>query len=184
MTSTIDPTLPTGAKANSADLRANLAAAKAEIEQLQTDVAALQPSGPPLGVTDGSEATAGEIGEYHAASLAAPGINLVSGVNRDLVSLSLTAGDWDVEGAAYFDCPSGQSSMIRSWVNTLSATEPPGTDGGLMFDQNTANGQNTAMSIAQLRVLTASPVTVYLSVNATFNAAMQGAGFVRARRMR
>ena len=54
---------------------------------------------PLAGVTNGSNAAAGNVGEYLAATVASgAAVALTSGGNRDIASLALTAGDWDVDG--------------------------------------------------------------------------------------
>lgn len=57
-----------------------------------------------VGVTNGSNAAAGSVGEYVTAS--PTGISLTTGTTINLTSISLTAGDWDVSGAVEFS-PAG-----------------------------------------------------------------------------
>ena len=47
------------------------------------------------GVTDGSDASAGVIGEYITSGIIT-GVSLTTGVAANVTSISLTAGDWDV----------------------------------------------------------------------------------------
>ena len=54
------------------------------------------------GVMDGSDAAAGQVGEFIAADIAGPGIGIGNNVPSDVTSLPLTAGDWDVRGEVWF----------------------------------------------------------------------------------
>ena len=53
-----------------------------------------------VGVTDGSEAQPGQIGEYMTMTGTATG--LANNVMAPVASLDLTAGDWDVSGNVQF----------------------------------------------------------------------------------
>src|SRR5215467_13701817 len=57
------------------------------------------------GVTDGSEAAAGDIGEYMSATSGI--VSLANTVTANLATLNLTAGDWDVTGAVTFSASAG-----------------------------------------------------------------------------
>ncbi|HEY2596070.1 MAG TPA: hypothetical protein VGK33_19430, partial [Chloroflexota bacterium] len=59
------------------------------------------------GVTDGSDATPGNIGEVLTASNS--GVALSSNTQANVATLNLTAGDWDVSGLVSFSASSGSS---------------------------------------------------------------------------
>lgn len=72
------------------------------------------------GITDGSDADAGNIGEYLFASNS--GVPLGgSGTATNVATLDLTAGDWDVEGNVAF-ATTGATTAVIAGVNTASAT--------------------------------------------------------------
>ena len=80
------------------------------------------------GVTDGSDAAAGHVGEYLVAS--ATGVALVSNNVANVVSLDLTAGDWDVSGNVDFAAGSGQHAFFGvgiDSIDTSSAATYPST---------------------------------------------------------
>jgi hypothetical protein len=189
VTSAIDPTVPNGAAANSADLRANLQAAHDEIEALQADVATLQTDVGTLqqanGVTDGSDPQAGQIGEVVFANVLTE-VNAPNNVPVDLTTITLSAGDWDVEGAVYFQANSSAGTDdLRGWVNTVSVTQPTGESGGLAIMSTSSGGLVNMIAIPPLRLNVTVSTVVYLSCNADFGSgSMQVKGFVRARRMR
>jgi hypothetical protein len=137
------------------------------------------------GVTDGSDAPAGQIGEFITAALASgSAITLTSLTATNIVSISLTAGDWDVEGSARFTNASVTLSNIQAWVSQASATVPPAGGNGMTLVTG-PNFGNSALSTGSLRFSLASAATVYLSVFTGFTTAPCTAyGTIRARRVR
>jgi hypothetical protein len=141
---------------------------------------------PPItGITDGSDAPAGTVGEYlEVATSTFVGIG--SNVTTDLASGTLQPGDWDIAGSAYFQASSSAGSDdLRAWINTVSATQPAGIHGGLGISSTTAGGLINTVNIPLLRLNISIPTTIYLSVNANYGSGtMQIRGFARARRVR
>lgn len=83
----------------------------------------ITPLGGIAGVTNGSAAGAGQVGQVITNS--ASGVSLTSNTPANCTSISLTAGDWNVWGSVYFN-PAGTTtqSQIASGINTTSATLP------------------------------------------------------------
>jgi hypothetical protein len=156
------------------------------------------------GVTDGSDAAAGNIGEYLSATVlqaAAKAAN--TGVNADVVTLSLPAGDWDVQGQVWI-APTGTTRSTRStretlaainvtglaaWVSKTSVTLPTVPAGSLQsfFGINIALTANLpVLTSGRVRFSLSAPTTIYLSGQVTFTGAgpIGLYGFVGARRMR
>jgi hypothetical protein len=134
------------------------------------------------GVTDGSSAAAGKVGEYMVSTvLSASAISLTNSTAFDLTTLSLTAGDWDVSGVVSFNQNAATLTSANVWINTVSATQP---------DVALRGQFNAAVAILNLnppitRINTSSPVTAYLSGLALFSGAGTTAcGQIRARRVR
>jgi hypothetical protein len=75
------------------------------------------------GVTNGSTAAAGSVGENLPA--AAAGVSLTNSTPTNVTSISLAAGNWMVGGECYF-IPAGSTSVlaISAGANTTSATLP------------------------------------------------------------
>jgi hypothetical protein len=137
------------------------------------------------GVTDGSDAVAGYVGEFVSAAVTTA-VSLTTGVAHDLTTLTLSAGDWDVVGEAYFQGSSSSGSDdLRVWVNTVATTQPTGDQGGLAIGSTSSGGLINNYTCSPLRVLSATSTLLYLGVNATFGSGtMVAKGFIRARRMR
>lgn len=144
----------------------------------------LTPTGGIVGVTNGGNAAAGQIGEFVTATGAAT--PLTTNTPANAVSLNLTAGDWEVSGVCVFSPAAATvvTSLIVG-VSTVSATI--GAFG--TFDRSevqfqpgvTANTLHTPTS----RISTAVPVTVFLVVQAGFTGGTESAiGLLRARRVR
>jgi hypothetical protein len=152
------------------------------------------------GTTDGSDAAAGEVGEYISSTVlvaAAKAAN--TGVNVDVTSISLPAGDWDVQGQIWIAATGTMTretlaavnvTGIAAWVSKVSATIPTVPAGSLQ----SFFGINIALTSANLPVLTSGRVrfslsattTIYLSGIVTFTGTgpLGLYGFIGARRMR
>lgn len=132
------------------------------------------------GVTDGSDATAGQIGEYLATT--GPSVGLASSAVTNVATLTLTAGDWNVEGNIVYN-PTGVVTFVSASINTVSgamgafATANAGTLGtGLQHRIGTGG---TA------RVNVTSDTTAYLVGQCFFTSgAMNAVGRIWARRVR
>lgn len=132
------------------------------------------------GVVDGSDAAAGEVGEYLAAT--GPGVGLASNTVTNVATLTLTAGDWNVEGNIVFN-PTGVVTFVSASINTVSgamgafATANAGTLGtGL---QHRIGSGGTA------RVNVTATTTAYLVGQCFFTSGtMNAVGRIWARRVR
>jgi hypothetical protein len=125
------------------------------------------------GVTDGSEATAGQIGEFMTAS--AGGVGLSDNVVTNVVSLDLTAGDWDVSGNVGLATGSGTHVTFAVGIDSIDtqimATFPTG-------------GINQVMNTATRRYNGTATVTVWLVALAAGSSSATASGSIRARRAR
>lgn len=141
------------------------------------------------GTATNDSAAAGDVGEYKETVVAAgSAISLSTGTAADVTSVSLTAGDWDVEGIVKFlYAATTTSSALVSWINLTSATYPgSGTGSGFFSVPVTANtGNLLGLPTPTLRVSIATTTTVYLGTAATFaTSTMTAFGSIRARRVR
>ena len=131
------------------------------------------------GVTNGSDATAGQIGEYLSAA-SSGAVTPSSGATNNIATLSLTAGDWDVEGNAIFNPTAGVTYAACS-VSTASgsigpvATRVPGAASATQLRIGTGGS---------LRVSVAADTTVYLTAQTAFSGSMSVTGVIWARRTR
>ena len=134
------------------------------------------------GVADGSDAAAGQIGEYLSAP--ASGTGLSSGNVAAIASLPLTAGDWAIEGNVLFAAAgTTHPAEIVAGVST-SAT----VFGSAYVQLGTAFNVGAVMRIGTggaVRISTASPVTMYLLARSTFSVSgVTASGLIWARRTR
>jgi hypothetical protein len=165
------------------------------LEVSQAGVAALAPmalgggaKGAPVpiasrkGVTDGSSAAAGMIGEY----VTAPGstIAITNNVATNVVTMPLTAGDWDVEGLIQFGFASGTyASAVVCGVSTVSATFPsPVQPGRSQLNVSPASLSICGLPTGMMRASLAAAGPVYLVGLAVFSSTATAQGFLRARR--
>jgi hypothetical protein len=125
------------------------------------------------GVTDGSDAAAGQIGEYMTAT--ASGIGLANNVASNIVSLDLTSGDWDVSGNVAFSAGAGTHTLFAAGIDSLD-TQTMGT-----FPTGAVTQGN---STSTRRYNGTATVTVWLVALASFSSTVTASGTIRARRMR
>jgi hypothetical protein len=136
-----------------------------------------------IGVTDGSNAPAGSIGEY--VSIPVSG-SLASGATTNLGGIALGAGDWDVEGLIQFSFSGVLGQTVVVGVSTVPGSFPvQGQTGRAQL--NLAANTITVVDLptGATRVSSAAVIGVYLTGLATFSSGTCSVlGFLRARRMR
>lgn len=134
------------------------------------------------GVVDGSDASAGQIGEYLAASGGPVGIG--SGVASNIATLALTAGDWDVSGQIGFT-PAGTTHplQIGASISLIPATLQLALT---LISATFGTGQALSIGTAgNARINVAAATSVYLTAYTSFTTStMQANGTITARRVR
>ena len=157
------------------------------IANLNSTVATLAANG---GVTDGSDATAGQVGEFKTVSVgsgAAHGMTTFAAI--DVTSLDLAAGDWDVWGNVCF-VPNSTTTCttIAGWISPGSATVPGAIEqaGYTTIRANFVTGGQQVLSVGRVRLLaTAGTTRIYLSALAGFGVSFMNVfGTMNARRQR
>src|SRR6185369_7776437 len=145
-------------------------------DQLAQAIDVIVPDAPspgtyPTGIIDGSDAPAGDIGEYLEATTVGF-VTLTSATPADVITLDLTAGDWDVTAWAGFAVASGPANYLSWGID--------GTDTFSTGDLASAGGWTGP----QRHNLT-STTTVALRANADFGGGVvvTVVGLIRARRM-
>lgn len=147
---------------------------------------------PVQGTNTNDDACAGCVGEYVVASIAAgSGVSLSTGNPSNITSISLTAGDWDVQGVAGFDVTAttdftqliGQITVVSGTVGAMTDTNPRvqlvRTAGPI------GTNADPYLGIPRARISVASTTSVFLVGQATFSASTVSAfGFISARRVR
>ena len=141
----------------------------------------------PQGVTNGTDAAAGQIGEVISSVVASPGVTLTSNATSNVASLALTAGDWDVCGTGWIAVGTGGATGINCGIGSTS---------GLMTSNAVGQSRTTLsltfpaslgqfLALTPCRVSLAAPASVYLVASATFPSGTTTAyGNIWARRAR
>lgn len=137
-----------------------------------------------VGTTAANNANAGSWGEFISAT-AGPSA-LTTAVVLNLASISLTAGDWDVNGIIYY-APGTGATMTGavSATNSVSATLPA-IPLYVQVNGLTITSGNAYTSVtATIRYSIAATTTVFLLAEAVFSGgACNATGAIRARRVR
>lgn len=141
-----------------------------------------------IGTTTNNNAAALSVGEIITSTvLVASQVSLTTNTSANVTSISLTAGDWDVQGNVVFNAAgTTTTSFILAWVSQTSATPPTLPAGGAsQLTLTFATGQVSALPTGTLRFSLSGTTTVYLEAFATFSVSTMGAyGVIRARRIR
>jgi len=159
-------------------------------------------SGVPIkGVTDASDAAAGYVGEYMSSVITSgSAVSLVNGTAKNVTSISLTAGDWDVSGEIWFTGgATTQNTRFTGGINTTTNALPTGPGDGTAMTQLSTGVTTTAvgviqtfggsdvsyLSIVPCRINVSSTTTVYLVARVNFTVSTCSAyGKISARRIR
>jgi hypothetical protein len=133
-----------------------------------------------IGVGDGTAASAGQVGE-HPATLVAVGspVSLTTATAANVITLSLTPGDWMVGGNVNFTAAGATTAAGASFLGgatTTSATIP--VDGSECIEYIGAITTGTYLAgipIPMKRVSLTTTSNVYMVAKATFSAGTIGA---------
>ncbi|MDR3448344.1 MAG: hypothetical protein P4M15_01100 [Alphaproteobacteria bacterium] len=133
-----------------------------------------------LGTATNDNASSGVVGEYITAN--ASGVSLTSGTATNITSISLAAGDWDVDGNVYF-VPSAVMTNIYAGSNSTSATFP-GVNNFSQLHLSFASALASSLVIPTQRYSLSSTTTIYLIGQSSFGGTCTAGGLIRARRVR
>ena len=148
------------------------------------------------GEPSNGSASAGNVGEFvNASVLSGAPVSLTTGIAANVTSISLTAGDWDVNGTVNTSPgASTTTSYAGGAITTVSATWPGlgGTGTGAAGASAWSSGVNTVAGnpapsavVPTTRISLSATTTIYLVAISNFAASTNGAyGFIRARRVR
>lgn len=132
------------------------------------------------GATDGSSAASGEAGEYLTAT-SSSAVSMTTGTGVLVVSLALTAGDWDLDGVLNLT-PSATVTNVWGAVGQTSGTIDSFP---ARYQSLVSFATNSQFPVPTIRLITSASTTVYLNVAAQFSSGTCTAlGFIRARRVR
>jgi len=134
------------------------------------------------GVVNGSNAAAGRVGEYVEA-LGTAGITLANGTVTNMVSLTLGAGDWEIDGMIATDTTNAAYASVVSGISTTATTIPTFPNRWQLAVGLTAIAQH--FPVPKRRVSITASTTYYLTLSVGFTSgSCTGQGFIRARRIR
>ncbi len=138
------------------------------------------------GTTAGDNAAVGDYGQY-ISSVSVGLTNFPTSTQYgDLLSMSLTPGDWDVAVVLYQAAETGVTRAFAGISTTTGNNSAGLVLGDSLMEFNPAPAtNNTATSIPAFRMSLAATTTVYLKFNATYSANIpQARGRLSARRVR
>jgi hypothetical protein len=141
---------------------------------------------PKQGVTDGSDAPTGQIGEV-ISSVVTTGVTLATNVIANVSSISLTPGDWDVQGEVWINFGTGGGTSTHAYINTASAIPNPVALGTARFSllANFAASGFAVLPLSPSRASLSATTTYYLITLAAFPSGTTTAtGKIWARRVR
>ena len=139
-----------------------------------------------VGATSGNNANAGSIGEVISSVVTTP-VTLTSGTPANVASISLTAGDWDVQGEVWVAVGTGGASQVASAIGSTSATLPANSTASSRSALSTtfSASLNALMPLRPCRASLAATTTYYLITQAVFASGTTTAtGNIWARRAR
>lgn len=139
-----------------------------------------------VGTTTTTAAASGVIGES-ISSLVALGsaVTFTTATAMNVATITLTAGDWDVQGNVNFSETVATVSARSAGINSTSATIP--TDGSEVNCgvQSTITSESNSITLPRKIIRVSSTTNIYLTASATFSAGTcVGYGTITCRRVR
>lgn len=143
------------------------------------------------GIASNTAASAGNVGEILSCSLASgSAVTMTSTSSVDICSKALTVGDWDCSAVLSMATFIHNSTDMRFWINTTSATDPGAPNSGAYFEQGPLSGSIAyggpySLHVGPIQILSNGSTTAFLTGNMTSSGGNNTAfGFMRCRRMR
>lgn len=138
------------------------------------------------GTATNDSAAAGDIGEVITAqTLIGTPVSLTTATVADIASISLTAGDWDVNGAVDFILTGATTTDWTLGISATTATLGAQDTYSKAPIVLTVHTDNYADVTPTVRISLAATTTIYLVASAAFSAGtVDAAGRITARRMR
>lgn len=164
---------------DAATARANLGAAASGSNGDITALTGL--SGGISGRTDGAAAAAGVVGEVLSAVTAAA-VSVTSGTSLNVLSLSLPAGEYELESALLVT-NSGNVTALSFGVSSTSAVLPSNWYDLYSITTTLAAGNSSRQGMSR-RLRLSATTTVYLVAQASFTGTCTAQGYIRAMRVR
>jgi hypothetical protein len=139
------------------------------------------------GTATNDSAATGYIGEYVSSTIAqASAVSLTTATTASVTSISLTAGDWDIEGNVAF-IPQATTVRTRAIGCIFNSVGLPTSDKYSTVNYGTADASANIFTVRPVstRYSLSATTTIYLTTYADFSAGTLSAfGFIAARRVR
>lgn len=138
------------------------------------------------GVTDGSAPAPNTVGEYFETAFPfVSAVSLTTQQTKNVFTIELPAGDWDVEGNVNISYTSATSTDRSAGLTSTSATIPSDGTGVNSAVQFTTTTIVDGITIPRKRFSLTQTTTIYMVVRTTFTAGSAAAyGAITARRVR
>lgn len=138
-----------------------------------------------LGIAGNTAASAGNVGEYIKQNVASgSAVALATGVDKDITTVTLTAGDWQCHGNVFINS-GGTITLVQAWINTTVDTAPTRPNAGAFGQTGTISSTSqVGLSAGSIQYLLSGGQVVSLGTNATFSSTANAYGFIGCRRMR
>jgi hypothetical protein len=141
-----------------------------------------------IGITGATSASAGVVGEVLTATAALNTTSITTATLTDVLTLSITAGQWLVTAnIGYFGQSTTTPTLMEGWINTTSATNPGGQYTSYLQSSVTTPFATAPIAFCvPTRVFNVNTTTtVYLSTLTSFaGGTLAGGGQIIATRMR
>ena len=137
------------------------------------------------GTTTNNDASAGQVGEYVVSTIASSGTSLTTGSYVNVTSISLTAGDWDINGICSFTSPGSPVISYLNWGSSLTSATA-GVNGAISsYTGGSVNTVDFSLPFPTFRYSLSGTTTIYLVARASWTTStMSSYGSIRARRVR
>lgn len=140
-----------------------------------------------IGTFTNNNVTAGGVGEYVTGTAAPGAVSLTTATSATVTSISLSAGDWDVDGVVNYT-PGATTSITIIGQGASSTAATLGAQDTYTREAYPATIPTAIVETKQIptqRFSLASTTTIYLVAQATFTAStLTAGGTIRARRVR
>jgi hypothetical protein len=135
------------------------------------------------GVTNASNATAGNVGEVIASTiLNSSAVSLTNSTPKNVTSITLSAGDWDIFSNVSIFASGNLITVFASGINTTTATLP---DVSMYLTNQGPASDAFGGAVPYQRANISSPTTYFLVAQANFASGTAAAsGGIYARRVR
>lgn len=139
-----------------------------------------------LGTATNDSANPGSIGELLSSTVASgSAVTINTGVAKNITSVSITAGDWDVTGQVDYVLNAATTTDFQSGSSTTSATFGAQDSSSIIPLITTLVSDTFGQTLPVFRYSFATATTVFLVGAANFSAGgVTGYGTIRARRVR